>query len=275
MIAVCITTYNHEAYIARCIESVLAQQCDEPLRIYIGDDASTDGTEAICRHYAAQDERIVYIRCEHNKGLVDNTIDLYHRMMTDSCEYIAMLDGDDYWTDAYKLQKQVDFLRAHPDYGFVHTAAYDDVNGQLVQTPPYYPIPTGDIHLRYNRDGAMHTNCTVLFRTELLKSNELEAIRTQHFLVLDYPLYGLFAQRTLFGYLEDYTAAWRKHVSTSHPTSIQQFLRYQYHYARAWRWLDRQYRGVFHFNWLRASGWYAWQVFYSIVHSIKGYFTKK
>ena len=60
MIAVCIATYNHEAFIAQAIDSVQMQQCDEPIRIYIGDDASTDRTQTICERYAAQDERIVY-----------------------------------------------------------------------------------------------------------------------------------------------------------------------------------------------------------------------
>ena len=62
MIAVCITTYNHASFIAEAIKSVLAQECDEPVRIYVGDDASTDGTETVCRRLAAQDDRIVYIR---------------------------------------------------------------------------------------------------------------------------------------------------------------------------------------------------------------------
>ena len=99
MIAVCIATYNHESFIAQCIESVLLQLCDEPMRIYIGDDASTDDTQSICEQYAATDERIVYVRRDKNMGLTNNTIDLYYRIMADNCEYIAMLDGDDYWTD--------------------------------------------------------------------------------------------------------------------------------------------------------------------------------
>ena len=89
MIAVCIATYNHEAFIAQAIESVLAQVCDESIRVYIGDDASTDGTQAVCERYAA-DQRIVYVRREKNLGLVSNTIDLYRRIMADGAEYIAM-----------------------------------------------------------------------------------------------------------------------------------------------------------------------------------------
>ena len=121
MIAVCITTYNQEAFIAQAIESVLAQKCDEPIRIYIGDDASSDGTQAICERHAQQDKRIIYVRRENNTGLTNNTIDLYRRIIADDCEYIAMLDGDDYWTDSHKLQLQIDYLRCHSEVGYVHT----------------------------------------------------------------------------------------------------------------------------------------------------------
>ena len=109
MIAVCIATYNNEAYIARAIESVLCQKCDESVRVYIGDDASTDGTQAVCERFVATDARIVYIRRKQNMGLVSNTIDLYRRILADGAEYIAMLDGDDYWTDSHKLQLQILF----------------------------------------------------------------------------------------------------------------------------------------------------------------------
>ena len=154
MIAVCIATYNHEAYIAQAIESALRQVCDEEVCIYIGDDASTDGTQAVCERYAA-DQRIVYVRREKNLGLVSNTIDLYRRILKEGCDYIAMLDGDDYWTDEKKLQRQVDYLREHPEVGFVHTAA----EGQGDET-----IPTGDMSQCYDRSGARQTNSTVLFR---------------------------------------------------------------------------------------------------------------
>ena len=274
MIAVCITTYNQESFIAQAIESVLKQQCDEPIRIYIGDDASTDGTAAICQKYAQQDQCIVYVRRLQNIGLLENTIDVYRRIIDDGCEFIAMLDGDDYWTDAHKLQIQVDYLRLHPEVGLVHTAAYEDVDGALKENDNPNK-PTGDIHLLYNREGAQHTNCTVLFRSSLLQVPELEAISEQRFLMIDYPLYGLFSQRTHFGYIHQYTAAWRKHTSTSQPVAIYPFLRYQYHYARAWKWLDKRNSGAFHFSWFKALKWYVWQVVYSVIHYSKVYITHK
>lgn len=268
MIAVCIVTYDQEKYIAQAIESALSQKCDEPMRIYIGDDASIDGTQTICESYAAQDERIVYLRREQNMGLVNNTLDLYRHIMADGCEFIAMLDGDDYWIKENKLQLQIDYLRSHPQVGFVHTAAYDDIDGQLVDADSPNK-PTGDISQLYNRHGASHTNCTVLFRTNLLHKEDFTAIEQQHFLMLDYPLYGIFSQRTHFGYIHEYTAAWRRHSTVSHPRSIWAFLRYQYHYARAWHWLDKKYQNRFNFRWYKAILWYLWQIFYILFAQIK------
>ena len=268
MIAVCIATYNQETFLTQAIESVLAQQCDEPLHIYIGDDASTDGTSAICERYAKQDERIVYIRRKENLGLVSNTIDLYCRIIADNCDFIAMLDGDDYWIDNHKLQKQLNYLCKHPECGFVHTEALEERNGQQHKLPKEN-IPTGDLSLRYDLRGARQTNSTVLFCTDLLNTKELRAIEAQQFPVLDYPLYGLLAHHTEFGYLPSPTAVWRRHNSVSQPQTLHTRIHYQRERLRMWKWLDKQYEGHFHFRWYKAFLWYIWQFFYILFAQIK------
>ena len=68
MIGICIATYNQEQFIAQAIESALSQLCDEPIRIYIGDDCSTDTTTSICERYKEKDDRIVLVRREKNIG---------------------------------------------------------------------------------------------------------------------------------------------------------------------------------------------------------------
>ena len=115
MIGVCVTTYNHEKYIKQCIDSVLSQKCSELIRIYVGNDCSKDSTDRICQTYG---EKIIYINRPQNLGLVANTMDLLDRMRNDGCDYIAMLDGDDYWCDENKLQKQINYFNKHPEYGF-------------------------------------------------------------------------------------------------------------------------------------------------------------
>ena len=235
MIAVCIATYNHEAFIAQAIESVLAQVCDEPLHIYIGDDASTDGTQAVCERFAKKDDRIIYVRRKKNAGLVNNTIDLYRRIMVDGCEYIAMLDGDDYWTDPNKLQIQIDYLRNHPEVGFVHT------NGKTFSGKDTWTF--GQREGVYGIDSVGFANCTVVFRTNLLNNKLLEDIEAQHFLWLDYPLYGVFYQQTQWAYLPQQTAVWRDHTSVSQPKAAQEILRLREERCRMWKWLDAMFPG--------------------------------
>ena len=234
MIAVCIATYNHEAFIAQAIESVLMQQCDEELRIYIGDDASTDGTAAVCERYAT-DKRVVYVRRQKNMGLVNNTIDLYRRILKDGCEYIAMLDGDDYWTDEKKLQVQVDYLREHPKVGFVHT------NGSTLSGSNTWTF--GQREGVYGLDSPGFANCTVLFRANLLNDKLLDAIEAQHFIWLDYPLYGVFYQQTQWVYLPQKTAVWRDHESVSQPQRAEAILKLKEERCRMWKWLDTQHPG--------------------------------
>lgn len=235
MIAVCITTYNHEPFIAQAIDSARMQQCEEPIRIYVGDDASTDGTKAICEQCAKQDKRIVYIRRERNMGLVDNTIDLYRRIMDDNCDFIAMLDGDDFWTDANKLQLQINYLRSHPECGFVHT------NGRTFSGSNKWTF--GQRQGVYGLDSPGFANCTVVFRTELLEKSILDEIEAQHFLWLDYPLYGIFYQKTNWHYLPVETAVWRDHTSVSQPKTAQAILALREEKCRMWKWLDSQFPG--------------------------------
>ena len=235
MIAVCIATYNHEAFIAEAIESVLSQQCDEAMCIYIGDDASTDGTSSVCRRYAGQDKRIVYIRRETNMGLVRNTIDLYRRIIADGADYIAMLDGDDFWCHEGKLQMQVDYLRAHPECGFVHTG------GRVLSGSNKWTF--GQREGVYGIDSPGFANCTVVFQTELLDEKVLEAIEAQDFRWLDYPLYGVFYQKMKWAYLPEETAVWRDHESVSQPREAKAILRNREERCRMWRWLDTQFPG--------------------------------
>lgn len=216
------------------------QLCDEPIRIYIGDDASSDDTQAVCERYAAKDARIVYIRRPKNLGLTSNTIDLYRRILADGCDFIAMLDGDDYWINPRKLQLQLDYLRAHPEVGFVHT------NGRTLSGASTWTF--GQREGIYGLDSPGFANCTVLFRSDLLNDKLLAQIEAQHFLWLDYPLYGVFYQHTKWAYLPQQTAVWRDHVSVSQPQNPQAVMRLREERVRMWKWLDGLFPGRVGYN---------------------------
>ncbi len=113
LVSVRVLAYNHEKYIAECLEGIVSQKTDFPFEVIIGEDCSTDRTREICRDYKAKYPNLInLIESETNLGAHLNgerTIAAYRG------KYIAWCDGDDYWTDPYKLQKQVDILERRED----------------------------------------------------------------------------------------------------------------------------------------------------------------
>ncbi|MEO6230491.1 MAG: glycosyltransferase [Ferruginibacter sp.] len=129
-VSICVITYNHEQYIAEALESVLSQQTNFLTEIIIGEDYSTDGTREICKKFADKYAGIIkLIPAEKNVGMMKNFTNAYKACNGD---YIAFIEGDDYWTDPLKLQKQIDFLRANPEYSacFHNVQIKSDRNGE-------------------------------------------------------------------------------------------------------------------------------------------------
>ena len=118
LVSICCVTYNHAPFIRKCLDGFLMQETIFPVEILIHDDASTDGTDEIIREYTAKHpDKIFPLYEEENKysNGYANKIDLFNYDRAKG-KYIAYCEGDDYWTDPLKLQRQVDFLEAHPEY---------------------------------------------------------------------------------------------------------------------------------------------------------------
>ncbi len=111
--------YNHEPYIRQCLDGFVMQKTNFKVEVIVHDDASTDGTAAIIREYAEKYPELIkpIFETENQYSKHDGSL---RRIMNEACigKYIAMCEGDDYWTDPYKLQKQVDFLEKNLDYAF-------------------------------------------------------------------------------------------------------------------------------------------------------------
>ncbi len=113
-VSVVVATYNQEKYIGHTLESIVSQKVNFEYEVLVGDDCSTDGNAAIIKEYAEKyPDIIIPILREKNLGMGGNVADLTMRV---TGEYVAFIEGDDYWIDENKLQKQVDFLDSHPDY---------------------------------------------------------------------------------------------------------------------------------------------------------------
>ena len=113
-VSVITATYNQEEYIAHAIESVLMQKVDFEYELIVGDDCSSDRTAEIVSDFASKHPNtIVPVIRKKNLGMTGNVMDLIFKAKG---EYIAFIEGDDYWLDESKLQKQVDYLDTHPEY---------------------------------------------------------------------------------------------------------------------------------------------------------------
>lgn len=119
LVTVRTSTYQHGAFIKDCIKGVLMQKTTFPFEFIIGEDFSTDGTREIVFDYARKYPNIIrVVTADYNVGMRANGVRCERRARG---KYIALCEGDDYWTDPLKLQKQVEFLERNPEYGLVYT----------------------------------------------------------------------------------------------------------------------------------------------------------
>lgn len=117
VVSICCITYNHASYIRQCLDGFLMQKTTFPIEILIHDDASTDGTQNIIQEYEANYPEIIKpIYQKENQYSKGVKVNLTYNFPRAQGKYIALCEGDDYWTDPLKLQKQVEFLDSHPGY---------------------------------------------------------------------------------------------------------------------------------------------------------------
>lgn len=121
VVSVVMITYGQENYIREAIEGVLMQSCDFEIELIVANDCSPDNTDTVIQDIIQNNSNgcwIRYFKQEKNIGMMPNFI---FALQQATSKYIALCDGDDYWTDPLKLQKQVDFLEENPDYILTHT----------------------------------------------------------------------------------------------------------------------------------------------------------
>lgn len=132
LVSICCLTYNHENYIAECLDGFIMQKTDFDYEILIHDDASTDETAGIIRKYELRYPEtikpIYQIENQYSKGIKPTFKYNFPRARG---KYIALCEGDDYWTDPFKLQKQVDFLEANPDFSICFHPVEILENGEI------------------------------------------------------------------------------------------------------------------------------------------------
>lgn len=180
-VAVYMITYNHELCIAQAIESVLMQKTDFPFKVIIGEDHSSDKTAAICLEYAHKYPDIVSVECNlENLGPSKNAVKTFRRCLTTHAEYIALLEGDDYWTDPFKLQKQVDFMEQHPLCSLLVGNSLVHPYMQETQFPLIKNKPTGRITFE-DFERFVFPACTIFLKKSCFPKEFFERLKNAFF----------------------------------------------------------------------------------------------
>lgn len=136
LVSICTLTYNHAPYLKEFFNGILCQKTDFPFELIINDDCSNDGTQEILREYECKHPDIIKV-IYHSENLYSKgERDMLIKYCYPRCKgkYVAYCESDDFWTDPYKLQKQVDYLESHEDCVLVHTDmdVQDASSGELV-----------------------------------------------------------------------------------------------------------------------------------------------
>lgn len=207
MISVIVLTYNQEQYISQTLDGILMQIVDEPIEIVIGNDSSSDSTQAICEEYKKRNPNLIRLFYhKKNLGLVQNFI-----AMVKECrgEYIALCDGDDYWIDEYKLQKQVDILRKEANCVLVHTHRTLLSDVEINQPALDVSIAESASELFFHPYICVPT---VLFRAKVLYDwiDEYAKLSiVQDWRMQDFPLWLYLGTKGIFKYISESTAIYR------------------------------------------------------------------
>lgn len=211
LVAIHCTAYNQEGYIRDALEGFVRQRTEFPFVAIVHDDASTDDTQKIIREYSDKYPDIIVpiIETQNLYSRKDGSITriMNEAIAATGARYVAYCEGDDYWTDPYKLSKQVAFLEAHPDYSMCFTNAAVERGGEMLPIRKEYDA---DCDVSFEdivyRGGGLCPTATILARFELTSSIPPEARKLY---VGDWPMQIYMAHRGKVRYIADTTAVYR------------------------------------------------------------------
>lgn len=226
LVSVLTLAYNHEKYIRECIEGIINQHTTFKFELIIHDDASTDGTAEIIKEYERRYPTIIkpvyQDKNQFSKGIPIGKTFLYPCAKG---KYIALCEGDDYWTDPLKLQKQVDFLENNEDYGLVHSLAQGYFeNGRCYSKKMY-----GEFF--FNIDDLLIANrivtLTVCFRKKIYIDYENDITPQSSWKMGDYPLWLYIASCSKVHFIDEVMGTYRiLEESSSHSKDLQKNLEF-------------------------------------------------
>lgn len=204
LVSVCCISYNQQDFIGEALEGFVMQKTDFAFEVIISDDKSTDGTRQIISEYAKKYPDIIKpVFHKKNFGSLKNYLDNFKRA---TGKYIAMCEGDDYWTDPNKLQKQVDFLESNPDYAIsFHPVRVRHENDNM--RDHFFPSETTGFDLDTLLDHNFIQTNSVMYRRQV----NYDEMSDADFAPGDWYLHLYHARFGKIGFMKDVMAVYRKH----------------------------------------------------------------
>ncbi len=190
LVSVITATYNHERYIRDCLEGFLMQKTNFPVEVIIHDDASTDHTADIIREYYEKRPDLFHVIIERENQYSQHkiiSIPLYKQAQG---KYMAFCEGDDYWTDPLKLQKQFDFMESNPEYPMCGTK-FQAFNQKKERTVKIRNKKKGTITLDQIIRGNPYATCTTFLKKEIVLEwvDLTSTIDRTRWMMGDFPLF--------------------------------------------------------------------------------------
>ena len=282
--------YNHEPFIRECLEGFLMQKCNFDYEIVLGEDCSTDNSREIILEYANKfPEKFKLILHDKNVGAAQN-----QKIVFENCtgKYVAMCEGDDYWTDPLKLQKQVDFLEKNDEYVLSFTKSKEFFENGNNITETIYPNNINNLNFpELLKMSWFIRTATILFRKDKLDLDFIEKIKYG----ADFFIQLLLINNSKFHFLNEFTSVYRHHAGGISNSNSLVYLERRIQFIENLKMLDKYLDyafekaiikeikrvkiGIFHFailnrhfEFFRFIKYY--EVFPLIFHLIKRFYTK-
>ena len=227
LLAIKCMAFNHEPYISQCLDGFIMQKTDFYFIAIVHDDASTDSTAEIIKEYAKKYPRIIkpIFECVNQFSKKDGSLTrIINNAIPEGTKYIAYCEGDDFWIDPLKLQKQVNLLEKNPECGLVHTNFNVISDSKIVE----YKINQRRVPLINNIDSILSGvvsigTLTAVYRQEIYNNIHI----SRKFLMGDLPLWLEIARVSKIIYLPDVTANYRRlDDSASHSSDLNKRMRF-------------------------------------------------
>ena len=239
-------TYNQAPYIKQCLDGFVMQQTKFPFVAIVVDDASTDNEPQVLWDFvndelnlsqSQKEETDDYIRIvakhkrnpnclfvvlflKYNHYSIQKSKYPYYKVWRETTKYYSICEGDDYWTDPLKLQKQVDYLEGHPECGLVYTNAMVFNQNKGILTKTTLPLQANFETLLFSSPIMTLTTC---YRADIAYKYSLDIPKDETWQMGDLPLWLYIAAKSSIKYLSEITAIYRVLTnSVSHKNSFQQ-----------------------------------------------------